>query len=144
MQITHGQVSDLTRSRLNGTKALADKKGIKYIEINCSNGVDNIIKDRHDRLLLLCCKTPDLLYIDADMILNSIPIFEKKDLPYFVQHASGMPDEMMIYVNGNVDFFKSIYIEKEQRKIQDVLWWFRKIIRTRQVNFIDKSLWCVL
>lgn len=123
---------------MTGNKELVTSLGHSYEVIKKSSRVKNIIKDRHDTLIDLCTKEPDLFYVDCDMILKSIPEF-KPGAPYFKRHRSGCPDEMLVYVNGCTEFFKNIYLEKDKRGIQDVLWWFRKIIRTKNVYFFDSD-----
>jgi hypothetical protein len=121
-----------------GTKKIVTSLGHSY-KINKRRPVSDIIKDRHDYILDLCCSNPNLFYIDCDIELFAFPKIIENGLPYFKKHPSGTPDEMMLYVNGCTDFFKSLYPEKKQRNLEDIRWWFRKIIRVKKVNYFDSD-----
>jgi hypothetical protein len=138
-QVTDGAaVAPETAARMATVKSLAEGAGSTYLIVAGKGGL-NILLDRQTAMLEVLCKEPQAFYVDADMILKSIPSFDKNDLPYLAKHPSGMADDMLCYVNGNTEFFTSLYKEKELRGIPDMVWWFRKIIRDRKVNFIDEA-----
>lgn len=123
---------------MSGTESIVRAAGCAYETITLDENVDNKIIDRHKSLLDFLCKHDNAFYIDADMILKSMPEFDKEcGVPYFVKHPSGIGDEMMCFVNRNTEFFTSLFEEKERRGLQEIMWWFRKVIRDRVVNFID-------
>ena len=144
VQIIHGKASDSTAERMNGTKDIVLAAGCTYEVITLDgnvenkNNTNNKIFDRHKALLSFLCQNDDAFYIDSDMVLKSMPNFDTEcGLPYFVKHRGGSGDEMMCFVNGNKEFFTSLFEEKERRGLQEIMWWFRKVLWDRIVKFID-------
>lgn len=140
VQITRGNISDSTAERMNGIKQLALANGATYETVEQSNG-GHEIHERHKTLLSIMCDDADVFYVDRDMEMFAWPTFDAKNQkPYFAKHESGCGDEMLLYGNKNTTFFKSLFEEKSSRKSTDDLWWFRKILRVRFVNFFDSKI----
>lgn len=141
VQITHGEISKDTSARMNAVRSMATDSGNEYMVYEVPSGTKNPIMGRHEILLNLCVNDGQIFYVDFDLVLYRMPVFENRKYPYFAKHKKGMPDELLCYVNGNVEFFRSLYKEKEDRHIFDGMWWFRKILRTRNVNFIPDDIY---
>lgn len=91
---------------------LDDVKLVNYDEYMVGKDIDwwkNIITKYHQSQadfirLDYAMKTPDLLYVDADVELFEIPEFAQDNKPY-IGTENGWVDFFMMYVNGNTQFF---------------------------------------
>jgi len=84
----------------------------------------------------------ETLFIDADIKLISIPVFDKVGLPYFGSIAIDGKEKQstcMVYVNNCMDIFKEYDEEYKRRGIQPVYNHYQKIIRDKQCYLIDKN-----
>lgn len=66
----------------------------------------------------MACEIPDLLYLDTDCYLRSIPVFDKKDKPYFV-----FGDIFIFYVNNCCNMF-SEWLDRRRKKFMGSATWF--------------------
>jgi len=140
VQIIHGNLSEQTVERLNGTEAIAHTNGAEYERIYRGN-CENEIKDRHEIIFDIMSNFSNTFYIDRDIVLKSWPLFDSENnRPYFARHSSGVGDEMLCYNGENIKFFKKMLQQIKERNLFNNLWGFRKILRIKKVNFIDDSV----
>lgn len=139
IQIYHGtKVTKTIQNKSDKIKSLLGQND--SYELILLPKSDNYLVEDPNFKIDLASKTKDLLYIDIDLIINKLPEFTEKGLPYFTSHPEGQSsDLMMFYVNDCCDYFQKILDEREKRKLGGVLWWNRRITRTKLFHNIPES-----
>ena len=139
VQILHGN-----------TIAKSDQKKIEKIKslLGEDDTYELIKRPKNDNYLIedetwkidMASTTPDMLFIDIDIIIDKIPKFKEKGLPYFSSHPEGECSDLMIfYVNDCCGYFKDAIAERDRRNLTDTLWWNRKVLRSKPFHNIPET-----
>jgi hypothetical protein len=121
-------------------KKIKDFAKLNNIEYNFIQK-ENVKESQYESDLLrfkLASETKDLLYIDCDCYLKSLPEFKYEDKPYF-QIFNNQPCSGIFYNNNCFDFFKILLNESLKRSLQSGISWSNKLLRNKDIYKIDDN-----
>jgi hypothetical protein len=114
-------------------KKMVEDAGHEFILIHDSDfvGTDKEATIEKDKLFLqLASVTPNGVFFDHDVLLNTLPVFPESDKPYF-SIIENNPHIGYFAVNGHPEFFEGLINEVEAKKIIYVWGFTNKILRDK-------------